>query len=85
MHGCSGAHSGEASLQEPTGLEDAPEGLSVEELERHIRALQLEIARSDDARAFEKLRKGNNAGQTGGDSPMHAGTPTMEADSDVSS
>ena len=82
MHECAGGLSGGASLQEPVGSEDVPEELSVEELERHIRALQLEIARSDATRAGNKVRRGNRAEQTGGDDPsMHATTPATVAGS----
>ena len=81
MAGCSGGLSGGASLQEPMGSEGVPEDLSVEELERHIRALQLEIARSDDAGVGGRLRRGSSAEYTKGDDlPMHANTPLQLTD-----
>ena len=63
------------------GSEGVPDDLSVEELERHIRALQLEIARSDAAGAGGRLRRGPSAEQTGDDGlPKHASTPLPEDD-----
>lgn len=58
-----------------------PRDLSVEELEHHIRALQLEIARSDAAGTGGRLRRDPSAEQTGGDGlPMRASTPLPEDD-----
>lgn len=67
-------------MQEPTGLEGVPEDLSVEELERHIRALQLEIARSDAAGAGGRLRRAPSPEHTGGEEvfPFQASTPLPE-------
>ena len=84
-----GASRGAASLQEPMGSESEPEDLSVEELERHIRALQLEIARSDAAGAGGKALRGAPLclSDTGGDEffPMHASTPLPDERDSVSS
>ena len=67
-------------MQEPMGSEGVPEELSVEELERHIRALQLEIARSDAAGAGGRLRRDTSAEHTGDDEgiPFQASTPLPE-------
>ena len=57
-----------------------PEDLSIEELERHIRALQLEIARSDAAGAGGRLWKGSSGEHGEGDElPVHASTPLQVA------
>lgn len=65
------------------GSESVPEDLSVEELERHIRALQLEIARSDAAGAGGRPKREASADQTGGEEglPLQAGTPLPDHES----